>query len=164
MRAAVNWEHILEQLPDPTQAHILDAGCGTGNYMLKLAPNVNRVTGIDLNDAMLEIAKLKLKDFSNVDFKQGSLNDPLPFESGVFDLVTCNQVIHHLWKGGDFSLWNNLVAEFHRVLKPGGKVVLNISFLDQLESYWFIRFFPEILTRFADRVIPKDLLVKGFES
>jgi ubiquinone/menaquinone biosynthesis C-methylase UbiE len=117
-------------MENPMQAHILDAGCGTGNYMLKLAPNVRKVTGIDLNDGMLEVAKNKLQAFPNVDFKQGSLNDPLPFESGTFDLVTCNQVIHHLWKDGDFSLWPRLASEFHRVLKPGGKVVLNISFLD----------------------------------
>jgi len=53
---------------------VLDIGCGTGNHAIGLASLGYRVTGVDVSDKMLEIARNKIHN-RKIDLKQGDMKD-----------------------------------------------------------------------------------------
>lgn len=59
--------------------------------------------------------------------------ETLPYEDNKFDAVIINQVVHHLDdmdKDENFPGFEHVVKEFYRVLKPGGKLLINHSYAD----------------------------------
>lgn len=54
-------EHYLNCLQNPTAAHVLELGCGTGRVSEKLAKSGVSVTGLDLSDGMLDLARSKAR-------------------------------------------------------------------------------------------------------
>ena len=79
---------------------VLEAGCGTGNYLEALRPHLGSLAGIDFSEGMLAQARKKLSE--DVELTCGSILD-MSFEDERFDGITCNQVIHHLEEGPDAS-------------------------------------------------------------
>ncbi len=100
--------------------HTLDVGTGTGHTAFAVAPLVASVIGTDLTPEMLaEARKLQTElSIANVDFRLADAHQ-LPFENGVFDLVTSRRAPHH------FSDINLALREMRRVLKPGGRLVID---------------------------------------
>ncbi|HEX8744098.1 MAG TPA: methyltransferase domain-containing protein [Thermoleophilaceae bacterium] len=99
---------------------ILDVGCGPGYYVAELAERVGEaghVSGVDLSAAMLALAKGRCAELPNTDFREGDAT-ALPFDDGVFDAVVSVQVLEYV---ADVEA---ALAELHRVLRPGGRVVL----------------------------------------
>ena len=76
--------------------HVLDVGCGTGNFSLKLARMGLKVTGIDISDNMLKVAENKARaegliiDFINMDAHD------MKFEDNSFDAVISMAVIEFI--------------------------------------------------------------------
>lgn len=107
----------LRSLPHRTTGRdALDLGCGTGVMALRLAERGFRVQGIDHSEGMLKIARATAERrglATRVELRQGDGRD-LPYDSGRFDVVTCQGVLHHL------DDMRPCVAEIARVLKPGG--------------------------------------------
>ena len=67
--------------------NVLDIGCGTGNYSIKLAELGCKVTAIDVSDKMLELAKKKAQlSGYNIEFQLGSCEN-LHFKENTFDAV-----------------------------------------------------------------------------
>lgn len=98
---------------------VLDAGCGAGHTALALAPGAAHVTAIDLATAMLAQGQ-RLADergLTNITFQPGDV-EALTFADASFDLVTSRYSAHH-WPHPQQAL-----AEFRRVLRPGGRVLL----------------------------------------
>jgi len=101
--------------------HVLDVGCGIGGSTRRLSHQVGcRVTGIDLSDAYIDTAKrltalLDLQD--RVDFRAASALE-LPFDDDSFDGVWSLQMNMNV---EDKLGW---LREVHRVVRPGGRVVL----------------------------------------
>lgn len=97
---------------------ILDAGCGTGKMLLELANYALRPpVGFDFSAEAVKF--LKLRGVSNV--LQASTTE-IPFRPGSFDLVTSFDVLCQLSGEGD----RQALREFHRVLKPAGKIYLRL--------------------------------------
>ena len=96
---------------------ILDLGCGTGALLKILEDRFpsSELTGIDLTEEMLAVAKQKLSD--NVELLLGSATN-LPFDSKSFDWILMSNVIGHL------SDKKAALKEVHRVLKNPGKIVI----------------------------------------
>jgi ArsR family transcriptional regulator len=94
-----------------------DLGCGTGQVTAALAPFVARVVGVDGSAAMLQSAKRRLAGFHNVDLRRGDL-EALPVDDGRLDAATLMLVLHHVPEPG------RALGEVHRVLKPGGRVLI----------------------------------------
>jgi ubiquinone/menaquinone biosynthesis C-methylase UbiE len=94
---------------------VLDAACGTGRHSAELAARGDRVIGVDRSPAMLEKARAKLPQ---TDFREGDLA-ALPVDSGSFDAVVCALALVHL---PDLS---GPMAEFSRVLRPGGRLLIS---------------------------------------
>ena len=90
---------------------VLEVGCGTGNYIGKLAEACERrCWGIDPSAAMLAVAQERQPA---VQFQPGT-GEVLPFESDCLDFVYSVDVIHHMTDVTDYF------SEAFRVLKPGG--------------------------------------------
>ena len=95
-------------------ARFLDVACGTGDMMVELMKHGCTVTGIDLSEEMLAIARQKAPSATLLVVDAESL----PFADGEFDAVTCAFGVRnfvHLEAG---------LREMLRVLKPGGKLVI----------------------------------------
>jgi SAM-dependent methyltransferase len=108
---------IMALAGDVRGLRVLDAGCGPGVQAAELIGRGAAVTGVDLSVALLAIARDRLGP--DVPLHQADLSQPLPFPDGAFDLVTCSLVMHYL------AEWEPTLREFHRVLAPGGRLVLS---------------------------------------
>lgn len=103
---------ILEGLGDPTQLTIADIGAGTGIASRLLAQTGATIWAVEPNAAMRAAAK---PDPHIIWHNATAEQTDLPTAS--VDLVTCFQAFH--WFDPDLAL-----SEFHRILKPGGRVAL----------------------------------------
>ena len=107
-----------------TDLRILDCGCGTGNN-LRLLRAYGRACGIDLTFSGLAYARAHGE---RLVARASALS--LPFSAAAFDLVTSFDVIYAF----DDDLAATAVSEMHRVLAPGGYLVLNVAALPALRG------------------------------
>lgn len=99
---------------------VLDAGCGTGNFSLKLARKGVRVEGVDLSVPMIDYAKEKAQASAYADqlhFQVGDLYE-LPFADETFDAVLSMAAFEFIHED------ERALEEFFRVVKPGGYVLV----------------------------------------
>ena len=101
---------------------VLDVSCGTGVVARECARRGATVTGLDLNDGMLSVARRISPD---IDWRQGDASD-MPFEDGLFDAVVCQFGLMF------FPEREKSLAEQWRVLAPGGR--LAVSTWDTIEQ------------------------------
>jgi ubiquinone/menaquinone biosynthesis C-methylase UbiE len=99
---------------------LLDVGCGTGAAVRDAAPQVRRAVGFDLSAGMIAHAQARAtaEQLSNVEFQQGDVSGPLPFDDGEFTALVCTTAFHH------FPRPRDTVLEMMRVLAPGGRLVI----------------------------------------
>lgn len=99
---------------------ILDIATGTGHTALAFAPHVASVVGTDLTPQMLHEARrlCESRGLRNVRFERADVHR-LPFADASFDIVTCRRAAHH------FSDIARALGEMKRVLKPGGRLVID---------------------------------------
>jgi DNA-binding transcriptional ArsR family regulator len=71
-----------------------DLGCGTGQLSYTVAPYVERVIAVDASPDMLEAARQRLTEASNVDLRQGEL-ESLPIEDGELHAAMLSLVLHY---------------------------------------------------------------------
>lgn len=107
---------------DLKQGRLLDAGCGSGKYMIPLKMRGFDVVGIDVSHAALTIAHESSKNRDlDIDFLAANIYR-IPFRDGSFDIIWCFGVLQHL------LLMERTAAihEFHRVLKNGGYLFIEV--------------------------------------
>jgi arsenite methyltransferase len=101
-------------------ARILDVGCGPGFYAAELLDEVGpegSIVGVDRSPQMLAVAARRCQGRGNVEFHEGDATS-LPVEDAGFDAALSVQVLEYV-ADVDAAL-----AELHRVLRPGGRVVV----------------------------------------
>src|SRR4029079_10999083 len=106
----------------PHARHVLDVGCGAGNYTLKLLerlPNLD-ATLIDLSQPMLDRAgeRVGRATAGRITTIRGDIRE-VELPDGQFDIVLAAAVLHHLRTDEE---WGQVFAAFHRALRPGGSV------------------------------------------
>jgi ubiquinone/menaquinone biosynthesis C-methylase UbiE len=114
---------------DDRPSTVLDVGCGTGVFagLVRSTFPLATIWGVDLVAAMLSRARERRSSASgHVALIQGD-SERLPFPAGAFDVVTCSNSFHH------YPNQARAVAEMHRVLKPGGRLLL----IDGCRDSWW---------------------------
>lgn len=94
---------------------VLDVGCGGGILAESMAGRGAAVTGIDLSDKALSVARLHLYESGHqVDYQHASAEDYADAHPGSFDVVTCLEMLEHVPDPA------STVRACARLLKPGG--------------------------------------------
>ena len=114
---AMDSRHTIKLLAPNSGELILDAGSGTGRNLKPLLLAGSAAVGIDFSYAMLQVARRQLK---NAPVALADLEASLPFGNCAFDAVLCALIGEHL------SGLRAVFDEFHRVLKPGGRLVFSV--------------------------------------
>ena len=142
---------------------LLDAGCGTGAYTKALIGHVGRIRAVDMSAGMLRVARAKLREEAaagRVRFDRASVLE-LPYGDDSFDGVMVNQMLHHLETGerDDYPGHRRALAEFYRVLRPGGVLVINVCSHAQFRrGFWYYDLLADALVAVAKRNITMPAL------
>src|SRR5688500_9492912 len=105
-----------------------DLGCGTGQLTETIAPYVRQVIAVDGSTDMLDAARRRLNDRSNVDLRQGDL-EALPLAASELDAAMLSLVLHY---SPDPA---RALTEVARVVKPGGRVLVVDMLPHEREEY-----------------------------
>ncbi len=110
---------------------LLDLACGTGELerqLVRLHPEI-KIIGLDDSHEMLSEAGRKLVGKPQITLVQGDAALPLPFANASFDAVVFANALHYVAQP------DSLLQEVHRVLKPGGQLVIE-DFTAQRSFLW----------------------------
>src|SRR6202030_1536686 len=102
---------------------VLDIATGPGYIAEAFAKDSREVLGMDLTEAMLDIARARTKErgVKNISFRVGDAQN-LPFDEGEFDVVVCRLALHHVQQPA------KVVSGMARVCRAGGMwLVENIT-------------------------------------
>jgi ubiquinone/menaquinone biosynthesis C-methylase UbiE len=102
---------------------LLDVACGSGAFLVQQAGHVHRVAGIDLSDIQIALARRNLGKRLAAGSAEVVHGDAarLPWPDGSFTVVTCMAAFEA------FPDPLEVLAEMFRVVRPGGRAVLNIG-------------------------------------
>lgn len=110
----VNW---IDERINLNGKKVLDVGCGGGILSESMARRGAKVTGIDMGEAPLGVARLhQLESGLEIDYRQitaEALAEEMP---GAFDVVTCLEMLEHVPDPA------SVIAACYRMVKPGGMV------------------------------------------
>ena len=114
------WWGVWDQHVQPERsATVVDLGTGPGLLLPMLRQRIpdGRLIGVEIQPAMLVTARHKALE-ANAELVEADLADPVPLASGIADVVTAVMVFHELAHPPP------LLDEAHRLLRPGGVLVL----------------------------------------
>ncbi|MCC6300507.1 MAG: bifunctional 2-polyprenyl-6-hydroxyphenol methylase/3-demethylubiquinol 3-O-methyltransferase UbiG [Anaerolineales bacterium] len=95
--------------------NILDVGCGGGILTEALAKAGARVTGIDLSQESIEVAKMHASQQGlKVDYRFENIEETASQHASEFDAITCMEMLEHVPEPG------KIIAACAKLLKPGG--------------------------------------------
>lgn len=154
------YDSVIEKANDFNCIKVLDVGCGTGTILSLLSKNGSiSLSGVDLSEEMLNIAKQKLKD--RAELKIGD-SEQLPWENDTFDTIICTDSFHH------YPEPEKVLNEMARVLKSNGHLILGdpsmIPPFRQVAN-WFLKYSKDGDYKIYSKAETSKLLTKcGFDS
>ena len=96
---------------------VVDVGCGGGILAEAMSRRGANVTGIDMGETPLEVARLHLLESGlDVDYRQTTAEALAEVEPGAFDVVTCMEMLEHVPDPA------SVVRACHDLVRPGGQV------------------------------------------
>jgi SAM-dependent methyltransferase len=108
--------HLLGHVPLDC-GRVLEIGCGFGAFARLVAVRARHVTAMDLSPRMIEVARERSSQFSNLEFVLGDfLQEEIPVES--YDCIITLATLHHLPLDESLSRIKSL-------LRPGGLLILH---------------------------------------
>ncbi len=111
---------------------VLEIGCGVGTDLAQFAKHGAIVTGVDLTEAAIALAKKRFKVTGLKGSFQTADAENLPFRDETFDVVYSFGVIHHT------PNTQRAVDEIRRVLKPGGRAFIMLYHTRSFEYFTLV--------------------------
>ena len=151
-----NW---IDNLAPVAEKKVLDVGCGGGILAEALAQRGAQVTGIDMGDAPLGVAKLhQLESGLSIDYQKSTAEDYAQQHESAFDIVTCLEMLEHV---PDPS---SIVQACAKMVKPGGHVFFSTinrnpkAFLFAIiGAEYLLRLLPRGTHEYAKFIRPSEL-------
>ncbi|MCB4323339.1 bifunctional 2-polyprenyl-6-hydroxyphenol methylase/3-demethylubiquinol 3-O-methyltransferase UbiG [Alcaligenes sp. 13f] len=145
---------------------VLDVGCGGGILSESLAQSGADVTGIDLAERSLKIARLhSLESGVPVKYEMISAEDMADQHPGRFDVVTCMEMLEHVPDPG------SIIAACAKLVKPGGWVFFSTlnrnpkSFLFAIVgAEYLLRLIPKGTHSYEGFIKPSELISSAHRS
>ena len=158
-----NW---IDNLAPVAEKKVLDVGCGGGILAESLAQRGAQVTGIDMGDAPLGVAKLhQLESGLSIDYQKSTAEDFAQKHENAFDVVTCLEMLEHV---PDPS---SVVSACAKMVKPGGHVFFSTinrnpkAFLFAIiGAEYVLRLLPRGTHEYAKFIRPSELANWSRES
>lgn len=125
--ATISLELITEAAKSiaPRATHLLDIGCGAGNYTLKMLSKLPGLhcTLVDLSQPMLDKAleRVTKSTSGTVEMMQGDIRQ-VPLPPNQYDIILAGAVLHHLRDEAD---WEATFSKLYSLLKPGGCLMIS---------------------------------------
>jgi 2-polyprenyl-3-methyl-5-hydroxy-6-metoxy-1,4-benzoquinol methylase len=151
------WPHKARQnLPWQGQGRLLDFGCGGGSYLERMHRRGWQVTGVDVSLSAIQRIRSEL----GLDALAGTLPHP-ELEPASFDVITMWHSLEHVHEP------LTVLREAHRLLVPGGKLLVAVPNIDSLPFRWFGSAWygldlPRHLTHFTPATLRQMLQEAGF--
>ncbi len=141
----------------PPQARVLEIGCGMGDFLLRAQQRGLDVTGVEYSASACETARGKLGGSGRI--VHGEISD-LDNETALYDVCVLADVIEHVRNP------RNFLERAHRLLKPGGVILIATPTLDSwsarlLRDRW-MEFKPEHLFYFNSATLQTLLFDTNF--
>jgi 2-polyprenyl-6-hydroxyphenyl methylase/3-demethylubiquinone-9 3-methyltransferase len=151
-----NW---IDKLAPVAEKKVLDVGCGGGILAEALAQRGAEVTGIDMGEAPLGVAKLhQLESGLSIDYQKSTAEDFAKKHENTFDIVTCLEMLEHV---PDPS---SVVKACAKMVKPGGHVFFSTinrnpkAFLFAIiGAEYLLRLLPRGTHEYAKFIRPSEL-------
>lgn len=146
-------EKILSLVHAEPGIMVADLGAGTGFISEGMAGGPVSIIAVDQSAEMLRHMKIKFADADNIDYRKGNAGH-LPVRDNIVDYALANMYLHHVDDPA------SAMREIHRILKPGGRMVLT-----DLEAHKFEHFrtaYLDLWLGFRHEVIENWMEEAGF--
>jgi SAM-dependent methyltransferase len=138
---------VAETIPLTGKEHLLDLGCGVGEVALGFAPFVATLTGLDLEQPMLDEAFKKARAMGrDIRLVRGKVEDT-PADLGIYDLITMGR--SHWFMHNPASL-----ARINQWLKSGGRILVCLPVENPDGAEWH-NVYARVRSKWAERSIGK---------
>lgn len=146
----LKYQNRLNAIGFSKHDHVLDAGCGYGQWSLALAEMNRQVSSCDISPLRIDFLSNLAENLgvTNLDIQLCGI-DAFPHSDACFDAVFCYGVIF-------LTPWRQSLAELARVLKPGGILYVNANGLG-----WYMFLWQEEHNK-ADDYDPKAIAAQTF--
>jgi len=105
----------IRQYADLNGRSVVDIGCGGGILAESMAAAGADVTGIDMAEGPLAVARLhQVESGAGVDYRQSTAEELAAANAGQYDIVTCLEMLEHVPSPAQ------IIASVHTLLRPGG--------------------------------------------
>jgi 2-polyprenyl-6-hydroxyphenyl methylase/3-demethylubiquinone-9 3-methyltransferase len=145
---------------DLSHIRLLDVGSGGGVLAEEFARLGCQVTGIDISEESLAVARAHARAQGLlIDYQHGSATQ-LQFDDCSFEVVSCCDALEHILE------WRRVIAEVGRVLKPGGLFLFDTinrtsksksTFIFGLQDFSFTKLFPKDAHVWEMFITPEEL-------
>ena len=123
-----NW---IDKYSPVAKKKVLDVGCGGGILAESLTQRGAIVTGIDMGEAPLAVARLhSLETGLSIDYKKCTAESLVAEETGQFDIVTCLEMLEHVPDPA------SVILACSKLVKPGGHLYFS-TINRNIKSYLF---------------------------
>lgn len=145
-------ETLLKLMPPMV---IADLGAGEGTFSQLLAQRAKQVIAVDSSGKMVEFGTRVAREngYTNLEYRLGEIEDP-PIAPDSVDLAFFSQSLHHAAKPSD------AIAAAHRILKPGGRIVVLDLLKHQFEEAREL--YADTWLGFSELEISRFLTAEGF--
>lgn len=125
---------VLGRNGPPSSMRLLDFGCGNATMAGFFAAKGYRVEGLDISATVIEKNRQR---FPHIPFHLANPGEPAPFADGSFDIIWSSEVIEHVYDV------HGLFADFARLLRPNGLLVLTTPYHGKIKNLVTVLFFFE---------------------